>query len=151
MQVKIDDSDLRKVIRDLKTVKPLIVKEVRRRAKEAGERIKVAAEKEVSPHSKSIPPTIKVRATITKRGASVTVRAGSKEVPLAALYEYGNKGERKDDGDFRHPVFGNRNAWVKQERHPFLKRAALAEMTEVGTEIGKALEPVRKRLEGRSG
>jgi len=97
-------------------------------------------------HSTSIPPTIKT----TVRGMRVGVQAGGKGnaraafsgsygttasnramrkaeegVALAGLYELGNKGGTAQvTGTFRHPVFGNREAWVNQPRYAFLVPAA---------------------------
>jgi hypothetical protein len=68
--------------------------------------------------SSSIPPTIR-----SIPGPDVVVvTAGSKEVPLAALWDLGNKGKSKRD-EFWHPVFGNRKPGALQKRHPILKRA----------------------------
>lgn len=44
---------------------------------------------------------------------------------LAGLYEYGNKGSRPSDyGTFRHPVLGDMEVWVNQQRWAFLHPAA---------------------------
>ena len=70
--------------------------------------------------STSIPPTIK-----TKPGEGfVEVTAGSKDVPLAALWDEGNRGRGKGKlKTFWHPVYGNRTPGATQPRHKVLKRA----------------------------
>lgn len=66
----------------------------------------------------------KVAGSITVRNVpgAVEIEAGQ-GVPLAALWEVGNKGAKRSKKDFRHPVFGNRSNWVTQVRHPFLRSA----------------------------
>ncbi len=76
--------------------------------------------------SGKITPTIKVRVSKTR----VSVVAGGAGVPLAGLWEVGNKGHSKSQaasrtGNFRHPVFGNRERWVNQPMHPYLLPAAV--------------------------
>ena len=85
---------------------------------EVGEEAKALARR----HSKKVADSIR---TIPTPG-QVAIRAGE-GVPLAALYELGNKGRggRKSE-TFSHPVFGNRKVWVKQKRHPFLAPALAA-------------------------
>lgn len=47
--------------------------------------------------------------------ASVEIRADARRAPHARPYEgVGNRG-----GSFRHPVFGNTDAWVSQSTRPF--------------------------------
>jgi hypothetical protein len=73
-------------------------------------------------HSKSIPGTI--RSHIEKPGMGI-IEAGNTSVPIAALYEMGNRKSKKSKETFRHPVFGNRNIWVEQSKHPYLRPAML--------------------------
>jgi hypothetical protein len=76
-----------------------------------------------SRHSTSIPPTIRVRPLTTDKAL---VEAGGPDVPLAGLYEYGNKGRR--NMYFIHPVFSkpgeaeyeDRSNWPQQPRWPFM-------------------------------
>lgn len=114
----LDLKEFRKLTRDLKgfTVTP----QLRKTLQVAGKLIAEDAKAISGEHSKSIPPSIKVR---TKK-TSVSVIAGGEGVPLAGLFESGNKGRGKSQaaskgGRFRHPVFG-RDVWVDQDMHPFL-------------------------------
>ena len=72
--------------------------------------------------STRIPGSIRVR---TGRG-NVRVVAGGPTAPDAAPLE--NKGQ---SGNFRHPVWGNREVWVDQPARPFLAPALDAHREEV--------------------
>jgi len=102
----------------------------------AGEIVAAEARKISSEHSQTIPPSIKVR----RRVATVAVQAGNADVPLAVLYEKGNKGSNPSSTTFRHPVFGNKNNWVTENRYPFLRPAAEKTMPEVEALVLKELD-----------
>lgn len=110
-----------------------------------GEDVKQAAHAEASKHSKSIPPTIHM---IPGRGM-VMIRAGSKDAPLASLYELGNRGRGGRGSDtFRHPVFGQ-DVFVEQKRYPFLRPALTALRRQITKRMeaawDEALKPLRLR------
>lgn len=65
--------------------------------------------------STRIPPSLAIRVSFARRGGAVYVQARRKRAPHARLFE-GIEGEQS----WRHPVFGNRNAWVRQPTRPFL-------------------------------
>lgn len=56
--------------------------------------------------------------------------------PLAGLWEEGNKGSALSDPTFRHPVFGNTEVWVDQQKWPYLSRA----VEELGPIVERELE-----------
>lgn len=68
-------------------------------------------------------------------------------VPLAGLWELGNRGGHEGDHEFRHPLFGNSNFFYPQPKHPFMA-PALAE--EAGPMIA-ALETTWDRVLGPVG
>lgn len=79
-----------------------------------------ARNKASSDGSLQIPPTI--------RGGLVTpheyrIEAGGESVPIAGLWELGNRGGSERSTTFRHPVWGNKNVWVEQNRYPYLQPA----------------------------
>lgn len=89
---------------------------------EVGELIKDEAKRVVEEAgSKSIAPTIRM---VPGPGVAI-VRAGSQDVPIASLWQLGNKGGKALAETFRHPVFGNKNAWVEQGKYPYLSVANL--------------------------
>ena len=68
-------------------------------------------------------------------------------VPIAKLYEVGNKG-RGGGSTFRHPVFGNRENWVDQPRYPFLAAAGKAKQVQAGLEIRKVFSDLTRDITG---
>jgi hypothetical protein len=130
----IDTSDFRAVAKALRAAAPQTAKALRKNLRTAGLGVAAEARKKAGEHSKSIPPTVKVRVAST----TVSIVAGGQNAPLAALYEIGNKG--RNPGDFRHPVFGNRNVWVTQKGYPFLRPAALAARAELEVAVVAALD-----------
>jgi hypothetical protein len=118
----VDLKEFRQLTRDLKRFK--VDKPLKKTLRAAGQLIAEDAKANAEEYSKSVPPSIKVRI----RGTSISVVAGGEGVPLAGLFELGNKGKGKSQvaaksGVFRHPVFGS-DVWVEQEMHPYLLRAA---------------------------
>lgn len=61
---------------------------------------------------------------VVREGMTVRIEAGGAGVPLAGLWELGNKSGNPNDPTFRHPVFGKRStAWQEQAKWPYLRRA----------------------------
>lgn len=86
--------------------------------------------------SQQIPPSIKV---VPAPGTGTAlVRAGTTADPIASLWELGNKGSKRSAKTFRHPVFGNRNVWVEQDKHPFLAPARRASLVTTRPQMKKA-------------
>lgn len=59
---------------------------------------------------------------IPKTKSSWVVQAGGADVPLAGLWELGNKGSDSDDPTFRHKTFG-KLPWQNQQKWPYLRMA----------------------------
>lgn len=122
----VDTRELRKLVRDMRRFKP--DKEMHKALRVAGLMIAEDAKEIAGEVSTSVPPTVKVRVSKTK----ISVVAGNQDVPLAGLLELGNKGKNRkqqtasSSGEFRHPVFGDRDEaeWVAQPMHPYLLKAA---------------------------
>lgn len=115
---------------------PMVSKGLSKDLSAAGEIVAAEARSISGQHSQTIPPTIKVR----RRVATVAVQAGSQDVPLAILYEKGNKGSGSNSRTFRHPVFGNSRNWVEEPRYPFLRPAADKTMPAVEALVLKKLD-----------
>jgi hypothetical protein len=83
--------------------------------------------------------TIKVGA----RAATAKITAGNDEVPEAALLEGDGT-----QGQFRHPLFGNKRHWYEQERKPYLHPALDARKQNAQDLIvSAAADAVRQSLE----
>lgn len=107
-------------IKQIKTWDKTVRTELRKELRTVGTSIAAGSRTLASAHSKSIPPTIRVRTRTGARKAQIEITAGSGDVPLAGLYEFGNKGRKAKAGKFRHPVFGDPSTWVSQQRWRFL-------------------------------
>jgi hypothetical protein len=141
----VDTSDLKGLIKDLKRAGPAATRGMRTAIKASAEIVAVEARAIASEHSKSIPPTVKARTYLSgTRTSTASVTAG-RGVPLAALYEVGNKGSSPTDPEFRHPVFARGTSgklqqtsdWVGEKRYPFLLPAAVHKGAEVQKEVEK--------------
>lgn len=117
---------------------------------EIGEELKESAKAFAEAHSKTVADTIKMRAGPNM----VVISGGNDQVPIAALWETGNKGT-KDSAKatgvwFRHPVFGT-DTWVQQRRFPFLRPALEADRRAITKRMeaawDDALEPYRLKPE----
>jgi hypothetical protein len=145
----IDTRELKSFIKALRRASPTGAKGLRVAMKASGEIVAVKAREIAAEHSTTIGPTIKAGVY----GATVSVRAG-KGVPLAALYELGNKGTAagKDSDTFRHPVYGHATIpWAVEARYPFLRPALDATAPEVEAAVLKVADEVADVLTGHFG
>lgn len=111
-----------------------------------GEEIKVAAQEKAKEHSTSIPPTLRTE----PRPGAVAVIAGGANVPLAEIYELGNKGRGgRSSKTFKHPLFGDWSYPQIQPRYPFLRPALTGMHRQITKRMEqaweKALEPLKLR------
>lgn len=151
----VDTSDLKAFIKDLKRASPAAARGIRTVVKGAAEIVAAEARADVSQHSTSIPPTIKARTYLSGSKTSAASVTAGKGVPLAALYEVGNKGQGPDSPTFRHPVFERgasgalqqTSAWTDQARYPFLLPAAERKAPEVTAALETVVKTVTDILE----
>lgn len=109
----LDTRDFSRFAKALRRQAPDMAVTLRKELRAAGEIVAADARARASFSSK-IPASIKTRVS----GATISIVAGSKKAADAAPYE--NEGKQ---GDFRHPLFGNRAVWISQKAHPFLHPA----------------------------
>lgn len=118
--------------------------ELRKELRASGEMVAAGARLLADAHSTSISPTIKVRTRIQSRKAEVEIKAGGGKVPIAGLFELGNKGSKSASatrgGRFRHPVFGNKSNWVDQDMHPYMGPTVKLREAAVTRRIGAAVD-----------
>jgi hypothetical protein len=126
--------------RALAKASKMAARDLREEMRAAGEIVAKQARDNAGQHSTSIPPTIKTQV----RSLTVSVVAG-KGVPLAALYEKGNA-DGGTPGQFRHPIWGNRENWAVQTGYPFLKPAVDAKMPEVEAGVMKVADEIAEVL-----
>lgn len=85
--------------------------------------------------SSRIPGAISVRPVVTGTSAGIQVRAAAADAPHARPFE-GLGGA----GQFRHPVYGNRENWVSQATRPYLQPAVKANEGRAAEACAAAIE-----------
>lgn len=128
--MQIDVTPLKRLAADLRAAAPAAAKELRVGLKVAGQIVAAAAKSNAPKAKEPISPSIMVRTA----GTSVKVIAGGASAPAAAAFE--NQGQA---GEFWHPVYGNRHAWVTQPARPFLAPAYDDHGEEVETAVTSAI------------
>ncbi len=142
------DEGFRPTIKAIKKWDPQVRKQLRSDLKGVGNSIASGARTVASAHSKTIPGTIKVRTRIQSRKAEVEIIAGSAEVPIAGLFELGNKGggSAAKGRKFRHPIFGDWDVQFtgkdprEQDMHPYLAPVVKLRQNYATRVIGEAVE-----------
>ena len=140
---KFDGDSLEGLSRHMRESADLVKLETDKMVAEVGAIVTADAKLQAAGHSQSIPSTIRLEVI---PGAAI-IHAGNADVPLAVLYEKGNKGQRKGK-TFKHPVFGDRNNWVEQPRFrflaPALRRARPLINKKMRVALDRSLEPVER-------
>lgn len=95
-------------------------------------------------YSSRIPGAISMTVSFAARGGGVRFRVNARRAPHARVLERGNDGSRSSS--FRHPVYGDRDAWVSQPTRPFFFPAARAGREQLKRNITDA---VKASLPGR--
>lgn len=123
------------IARDMRKLPEETQKAVRPKLRAGGEL--VAADARVrAGWSSRIPGTVRVRTSFREDREKVSVIAGGSGAPHARPYE----GIATQGDTFRHPVYGNREVWVAQDKRPFIFPAAEAKGEEVTGLIRAALD-----------
>ena len=129
---RVDTSDLRALARDLERTVPGVRREVSEVVIESGQLVAAEA-RTLSSWSSRIPGSIRVAGTLNRS----VVRAGGEVAPHAPAFEHGGR-----PGEFRHPVFGNRNVWVGQRARPFLAPALEAKAAAMERRLHQGVDEV---------
>lgn len=136
--VRVDLRDLNSLYTSLRKIDRESADEFGRALSRAGESVAMAA-RGLAGWSSRIPAQV----TVQRSRAKVTIKAGpgpKGHRGEAAAFENDGK-----PGTFRHPVFGNKNAWVSQNARPFLLPAVHANLERTATYIGLAVDNVFRR------
>lgn len=147
------EEGFRPVIKSIRKWDKDIRTQLRKELRGAGNMIADGARILASEHSGKIAGTIKVRTRIQTQKAEVEIKAGSADVPEAGLFELGNKGGSKSQaatrrGEFRHPVFGDRENWVNQAMHPFLAPTVKMKLPAATKRIEAAVDGANETIGG---
>ncbi|MGW4426430.1 HK97 gp10 family phage protein [Streptosporangium sp. NPDC004631] len=133
-------SEIQRLIADLRRVPSELRAELRPAVQRAAREVLAEARSRAS-WSSRIPGAMRVSVRFTGPAAGASVIVSATRAPHARPYE----GLTTRGGDFRHPVFGNRDRWVPQAARPFLFPAARATREQVVREIDQAVERVLRR------
>lgn len=120
--------------RDLHRMGPAARRALGRRFRDLGEPLAADARRRAS-WSTRIPGAITVRSELRHDRVGVALRASAAAAPHARPYEGLGQG-----GQFRHPVYGNRDRWVSQPTRPFLMPAVKANEGRASEACALALE-----------
>lgn len=126
--------ELAQLVRDLGKLSPELRRQLRPKLRKAAEGVRDEARRGAS-WSTRIPPATRVRTSLSGGRTGVAVVVNAKKAPHARPYENGGK-----EGEFRHPVFGNRKVWVYQRARPFLFPAARAHRDDARRRVAEAVD-----------
>lgn len=132
-------SEIQKLVADLGRVPIELRRELRPAIRAAAQPVLQEARSRAS-WSSRIPAATRIQQRLSGKRAGVSIVVSAARAPHGRPYEHGGA-----PGNFRHPVYGNRNAWVTQRARPFLWPAAVAKREAVAREIDKAVEQVLRR------
>lgn len=142
LDLKISPVGLSDLARDLKTADPLLLKELRTGIKKAAEPARRQVQQNATAVSNRIAAAVPpARVSFAKRGASVRIAVNAKKAPHARPIE--NKGK---PGTFRHPLFGNRNRWIKQPAKPFFWAGIRQADPAISREMDRVIDEVTRKL-----
>lgn len=113
-RVKIDARSLDRLAVQMKAAERTTRSAYRKGLKDIGNVIRADAQARIVEISPETAKNLKVFTSVPN--ASVTVRGGAKAQPVGALLE----GFHGEQGFWRHPLFGDREHWYSQARHPHL-------------------------------
>jgi hypothetical protein len=151
-EIVFEGHGLEQLARDCRGAARAVRREIDETLLKIGAELLASAKAIASEHSSTVAGTIRMKAL----PGMVVIQAGSDAVPIAALWETGNKGSRDTARVtglwFRHPLFGNREIWVNQRRFPFLRPALDADRSRIkrlmDETYDRALVPYRLKPEG---
>lgn len=113
-RTKIDATSLDRLAVQMKAAERTTRSSYRKGLKEIGNSIRDDARARIVEISPETAAELKVSTSIPK--ASVSVQGGTKARRIGKLLE-GHDGQQ---GEWRHPLFGDREHWYSQARHPHL-------------------------------
>jgi len=121
--------------RQLGSIPTELRKTLRPALRQVGEKTKADVAARAS-WSTRIPRSLRVRPVLTGKSVGVYVEAQARIAPHARAYE--GLLDRRDS--FRHPVFGDRDAWVSQATRPFMAPGVAANARATSEAISDAVD-----------
>lgn len=138
-EVRVDGREIAELAKHLRGSSPRLRRSLAVRMRAAGRVVLTDARSRAS-WSSRIPGAIRLRVATRGSRAGVALRVVSGSAPHARPYEGLTRGGRR--GMFRHPVYGNYDAWVSQQQRPFLLPAVKAGRDRVNSEVDQAVDEI---------
>lgn len=142
MAIHVDPTQIRAFADQLRGAPKELQATLRRAITEAATEL-LADIKANSSWSSRIPGATKMRVGFGERNAGVLVYVDSRQAPHARPFE---GAQRRGDGTFRHPVFGNPDNWVSQPTRPYFMPAIRANEAKTVSRVQDAINQVFNRL-----
>ncbi len=139
-KLRMSAESLRELYKDAARAPGVMQIELRRGIKKAGIRVQRAVAIRASGFSRQIPGKVKVRSSFAARNPGVSIVVDDRSGEAAAL---NNKNRA---GTFRHPVFGDRENWVRQTAHPFFVSSAHPAAVAAAADISDVMDRVGQQL-----
>lgn len=139
VDARIDRDEFRRFMRDLKRLSPESRKAFVSEMKGLAGDMVTSAQRQAS-WSKRIPGAIKPQVTARRVGLRVQRTRAPHGRPFEGITSTGKRG-----GEFRHPVFGNRDVWVTQKARPFLLPAVDEHRDEFLDKAGDAVDKAARK------
>jgi hypothetical protein len=127
----------KETLRAIRAFDPALRRELNRELRQEAAGVLIAARVN-SAWSERIPSALALSVT----AKDVAVRVKRARAPHGPLFERGGRG---NSGTFRHPVFGNRNVWVAQNRRPFIQPAVDARRNQVVAGVAAAVQTAARK------
>lgn len=154
MEIRLDAREWNRLAADLRAFDPALLRALRKHLRAAGEHLRTEVQSAVKrPAPTSGGASVGSRAAIaagTRVAVSFAARGG--KVTLTSANVRGGFGKAYNTAQFRHPVNGNRNAWVSQKGRPYFGVTINKEIDgRVKDEINQALDEAIRSLGGVRG
>lgn len=130
---------LRKLIEDFGKIPPDLRKELRPAIKKGATPILDQMRSNAS-WSTRIPRATKISTSLAGSNPGVSIVVNARQAPHARVYEHGGS-----SGNFRAPLFGDRNRWFAHRARPFFYKAVDQKGDEVVKAVADAIDTVAKR------
>lgn len=132
-------AELQRLIKDLGQLPPDLRKELRPALRKAAHPVLEEMRRNAS-WSSRIPSATKISTSLSGSRAGVSLRTNAARAPHARPYEHGGSA-----GNFRHPVFGDKERWVAQRARPYFFRSVDDQADNVRDALGDTVIEVARR------
>lgn len=132
-------AELKKLIEDFGKIPPDLRKELRPAIRKGATPILDQMRSNAS-WSTRIPRATKISTSLAGSNPGVSIVVNARQAPHARVYEHGGS-----PGNFRAPLFGDRNRWFAHRARPFFYRAVDQKGDEVVKAVADAIDTVAKR------